>query len=191
MKTLLVYGHLIAACIAIGAIFLQDLEIWSNRHKPLSKAGFEGLQQAQTIITWTLILLWITGIALVIQGYMLKPDVYLSNEKLWVKVVVVVTLTINGFLLHFYTLPKLQRNTVLIDLAGKDSVPLTLTGCVSAVSWLYACFLGIARPWNYTLEFSVILGVYVLALVVASIVGLSMMRMARNAVRPVLPPLGS
>lgn len=180
MKTFLVYSHLISACIAVGAILLQDLELWKNKNKPLSTALVADLQRAQSTITWTLVLLWISGIALVAQGYLMKPDLYLTNEKLWVKLVVVVVLTINGFILHKVTLPKLKAGVVISEMPGSDSTPLTLTGCVSVVSWLYACFLGIARPWNYTLEFGVIVGIYLAILAAACIIGLQMMRMQRS-----------
>ncbi|WP_188152440.1 DUF2214 domain-containing protein [Teredinibacter waterburyi] len=180
MKTLLVYGHLISACIAVGAILMQDLELWTHKKKALTKNVLLQLAQAQTTVTWTLVFLWITGLALVALGYINQPEVYLTNQKLWVKFAVVIALTINGFVLHHYSLPKLKEGVVIAAMPARDSIPLTLTGAISIVSWLYACFLGIARPWNYTLDFGSIFGVYLAILIVSCIVGLQIMKLGRS-----------
>jgi hypothetical protein len=37
MKTLIVFAHLLAACIAVGVLLMQDLALAYSRGKPLSR----------------------------------------------------------------------------------------------------------------------------------------------------------
>jgi len=160
MKTLVVYVHLLAACVAVGSLLLQDIGLWLARARELTEREIEDLKKTIGVISIALILLWISGIALVAIGYISNPEIYLTNEKLWAKFAVVVILTVNGFILHRITFPKFKAGTVFLSLPSSDSMTVVLTGSISTVTWLFACFLGIARPWNYTLDFGSIMALY-------------------------------
>jgi hypothetical protein len=68
------------------------------------------------------------------------------------KLSVVIALTLNGVMLHLYALPRLHRLNFFAALMGG----------VSASSWLFAAFLGVARPIAALLTYGQFMGIYVL-----------------------------
>lgn len=160
MKTLIVYAHLIAACVAIGILLMQDLALAKTRGKALSSLAIKDLTKAADIMFIALVVLWISGLTLVLLGYLENPAQYLMNEKLWAKFTVVSVLTLNGIALHYFSFPRVTCSRGLIGLAGFEQIAVALTGAVSSVSWLFACYLGIARPWNYTADYSYVMFIY-------------------------------
>lgn len=171
MKTLIVYVHLIAACLAVGVLLIQDLALVKTRGSKLSFHGIHELKQAAKTIFLSLIVLWISGLALVLIGYLDKPSEYLMNQKLWAKFSVVMILTLNGIVLHYYSFPRVVSQRGLLGLGNIEKTIVVLTGSTSTVSWLFACYLGIARPWNYTVEYSFVMFVYLGLLAPACILG--------------------
>lgn len=160
MKTLIVYVHLIAACVAVGILLIQDLALAKTKGKTLSLIEIDELKRAATTISRALIVLWISGLTLVLMGYLDNPREYLLNEKLWAKFAVVVVLTINGFILHHFSFPRVVSQRGMLGLGNIEKTLVALTGSTSTVSWLFACYLGIARPWNYTVDFGYVMFVY-------------------------------
>lgn len=165
-KTLLVYGHLLATCIALGHVLLADHKLWRWRRAPLDSAQLAYLAETQKIVTLALLALWASGLLLVLQGYLDEGQRYLLNQKLWAKVAVVVLLSINGMLLHRVGFPQLQR-------AAYSALPfsarsrLALLGALSSSGWLFAAFLGVARPWNHVLPCLHVLAVFAALLALA------------------------
>ena len=104
---LLVFGHLLAASMALGAIVATDLRL-------LSKLSQDKVRIAPPnpfvvrIVMLALLLLYVTGGAIIIQGVAGRPD-YLDNPKLQAKIGLVVLLTLNAFVLHKVTFPRLSR----------------------------------------------------------------------------------
>ncbi|ACE84938.1 DUF2214 family protein [Cellvibrio japonicus] len=160
MKTLIVYVHLLAACVAVGILLMQDLALAKTRGKPLSHQGIKELTRAAEIISLSLIVLWISGLALVLIGYIENPQEYLLNQKLWAKFTVVAVLTLNGVVLHHFSFPRVVSNRGILGLGNIEKVLVVLSGAISTISWLFACYLGIARPWNHTVEYSFVMFVY-------------------------------
>lgn len=169
-KMLLVYGHLLAAGIAIGVLFMQDLALAKWRGRAMSQEAIQDLRTNANIITLALALLWVSGIVIVGIGYM-ENAAYILNEKLWVKCVVVCILTLNGLFLHYYSFPRLASPQGFLGASWTEQFLVMVTGVVSLVSWLYACYLGIARPWNNTEPFSFVMGVYGVCLLIALVIG--------------------
>lgn len=178
MKTLVVYVHLLSACVAVGSLLLQDIGLCRARARKLLEREIEDLKKTIKVISVALILLWVSGIALVTLGYMASPEKYLANEKLWAKITVVVILTVNGFVLHSKTFPKFQVGTVFVHLPTATSMLVVLTGSISTVTWLFACYLGIARPWNYTLDYKSIMALYLGILIFVFICGQFVVRLS-------------
>ncbi len=159
MKTLIVYVHLIAACVAVGILLMQDLVLAKTGGKPLSVYNIKELKRAAGIISLALGVLWVSGLTLVLIGYLDNPE-YLTNQKIWAKFTVVAVLTINGIVLHHFSFPRVASSRGVLGLGRIEKALVVVTGCVSTVSWLFACYLGIARGWNYTLEYSFIMFIY-------------------------------
>lgn len=186
MKTLIIYGHLLAACVAIGILLIQDLAIICSRGAPLGKSAISELRKSARIVSVALFFLWVSGILLVLIGYSENPQQYLLNQKLWAKFTVVFILTINGFFLHVYSFPRVTNNYGLLSLSVVEQVLVTLSGAVSSVSWLFACYLGIARPWNNTVEFSYIMSIYAPILIITIIFSCELLRFLRRGELPIL-----
>lgn len=171
MKTLIVYIHLIATCIAVGSLLVKDLELLFLKGRPLFPREKTGLIHTAHVIFFSLCALWVSGLLLVVVGLFENPQ-YLANEKLWAKVTVVCLLTLNGVLLHFYSFPRVVSQQGLVGLSVSEQTLVMFSGAMSTSSWLFACFLGIARPLNFTVPYEHLMlcyGVFVLlALIVSS-----------------------
>lgn len=178
-KTFLVYSHLIAACVAIAVIFFQDAALMKWRGRAMDQKAVNDLHRDANRIVTFLILLWITGLALVILGQMNNPA-YLLNQKLWAKFTVVSILTLNGLLLHSYSFPLVSSSKGLLGLRKSGQLFVLVTAVISLVSWLFACYLGIARHWNNVAPFSYVMTVYTVLLCISMIGGLLYLRFWRT-----------
>lgn len=179
MKTLVIYAHLLAACVSIGSLLLQDLALWRSRHRVLTQDEVTALRNTAHVVFIALVVLWVTGVTLVTLGYFENPQEYFSNQKIWAKFSVVVILSLNGVFLHFYSFPKVVGNKAILELPAADQKWIGCSGALSTVSWLFACYLGIARNWNYSIDYSSIMLVYGSLVVVGFVVAHEVMRMAR------------
>ena len=186
MKTLLVYAHLLAACVSVGLLLLQDLSLAKTRGGPLSTKAINDLRTAADIMFIALVVLWITGLALVVVGYLENPQQYLMNQKLWAKFTVVSILTLNGLLLHYFSFPRVISRFGLLGRSQLEQSMVGITGAISSTSWLFACFLGIARLWNYTAGYHFVMLVYAALVAAAIIVACNVMRSLRAHEPPLL-----
>lgn len=180
LKTLIVYSHLLAACVAVGILLIQDLELMKTKGKALSVSASKNLMKSANIIFVALVVLWISGLALVLIGHIENPQQYLMNQKLWAKFTVVSILSLNGIALHYFSLPRVVNNGVL-GVPTFQQILVMLTGALSSTSWLFACYLGIARPWNYTVDYSFVMFIYTGLVITAFIVSGEVLRAMRNA----------
>ncbi len=171
MKTLIVYIHLISTCIAVGSLLIKDLELLFLRGRPLFPREKTGLIHTAHVILFSLCTLWVSGLLLVVVGLFENPQ-YLTNEKLWAKVTVVCLLTLNGVFLHFYSFPRFASHQGLVGLSVSEQTLVMFSGAMSTSSWLFACFLGIARPLNFTAPYEQLMlcygGFVLCALIVSS-----------------------
>lgn len=170
MQTFIVYAHLIAVCVAVGVLLTQDFALMKTRGRPLSKQESNELRRSAEIIAVALIALWVTGAALVINGYINDPA-YLLNQKIWAKLCVVAILTLNGLFLHHFSFPRVVSSRGMFGLGNRDKVLVVLSGVISTASWLFACYLGIARQWNHTVGLGFIMLVYACLIIPACISG--------------------
>jgi len=159
LKMLLVYGHLLATCIALGRVLQADHKLWSWRRESLNSTQLEYLAETQKIVTLALLALWGSGLLLVLQGYLDEGVKYLLNQKLWAKVSVVALLSLNGALLHRVGFPLLQK-APFVCLPGSARTRLAVLGALSMSGWLFAAFLGVARPWNHVLSYLYVMGAF-------------------------------
>ena len=173
VRSLLIFMHL-AAMIAAGiSIAFGDYAIL--RHRPVNR---DLLVKASRAVTWSLVALWITGLSIISLDMSTVSLTLSKAPKLQAKLTVVLILTANGFLLHRYTLTALggrKRPT-------ESQVRLAaILGAVSATSWGYAMFLGVAKAWAPILGATGFLLLYALGLAFAIAVSL-------RWVRPMLMP---
>lgn len=158
----LVYVHLIACCIAIGMVFMSDLTMVKQllEGDPDARVDAKHLSELQTTVSRALLALWISGVAIVTLDAWLKGWGYFANPKLQSKIAIVTILTINGYALHKYVLPLMQKAGSLLRLSFSQRLLAMFAGAVSGVSWFYAAMLGIGRPLNWKYSLLEILAAY-------------------------------
>jgi hypothetical protein len=169
---ILVFGHLLAASMALGAIVATDLRM-------LSKLAHDKVripppnQFVARLVTIALVLLYVSGAGIVAIGSLGQPD-YFLNPKLQGKLLLVALLTVNAFILHRITFPRLARGRSVGRWRVLDWIVVVLPISLSNCLWLFCAFLGIARPWNHAMPLTDLLGVaatlYALSVVVVTLV---------------------
>ena len=147
LRILLVYFHLIACCVAIGAILISDLGILVRLYQGRIDKRAANLEYLKQTVSAMLVILWITGLLLITHDAVGNGWSHtLSNPKLQAKIIVVALLTVNGMLLHYRVLPMMSKASSLLRLAAGQRTWAIWAGALSGVSWMYAAFLGVARP---------------------------------------------
>jgi uncharacterized membrane protein len=154
-RMLVIYFHVIACTIAIGFAFFADFRVLKANGK-LRNRDVEIVEQVSHVVAIALGALWVSGIGIVLIDFGHLPTLteLMDKPKLAAKLSVVLALTLNGFLLHTYALPRLKRLDFLAALIGG----------MSASSWLFAAFMGIAKPLATLMSYNQFMGLYVLVL---------------------------
>jgi len=179
---LLVFAHLLAASMALGAIVATDLRM-------LTKLSQDRLRIAPPnefvarIVMVALLILYITGGALVWNGSLERAD-FLANPKLHAKVLLVVLLTLNAFVLHRLTFPRLARGRRVARWHAADWILVAVPVAVSNFLWMFVAFLGVARPWNYSMPLRDILEIAAALYIVAQVGVFAVLAMAGRNVEP-------
>ena len=160
--------HLIGLIMGFGGAVLLDITIFKHGVlRPISKYTIHQTELLSRFVTWGLILLWSTGLGLIALNMMDKPE-YLTNQKLWAKMAIVVLLTINGVFVHNRVLPILREKVGqrIFEMAKKrETLLLTLVGSVSFVSWTTPFILGKASELNYVTLMWIIMAAYFAAVI--------------------------
>lgn len=183
MYALILYAHLMSACVAIGILLQQDFALWQSRNRALTHNEIIELKNTTTIVFIALFLLWLSGISMVTMGYLQNPEIYFSNQKLWAKFSVVIILTVNGFFLHHYSFPRITGNKGILELPNFEKKLVAYSGALSTTSWLFACYLGMARPWNFTTTYEEVMAIYGLLLAGALITAYAVVHTYRPTAR--------
>lgn len=166
----LVFTHFVASAVALVTILQTDLFLLRRYASVLDKRDCRRIHQAKPLVTAALWVLWISGLLICLLGYLRDPA-YLLNQKLMMKVLVVEILTLNGLFLHGFAFRFVRPGNVLARQAPSSQRLLVFLGCLSSVSWSFACFLGLARPLNGLPNFYELLSFYAVILLGATLVG--------------------
>jgi hypothetical protein len=165
LSMLLVFVHLLATSMALGAIVATDLRLLAKLAQDRVRIAPPNEFVARIVMV-ALLLLYATGGAIVTLGMLERPD-YLSNPKLQAKIFLVVLLTLNAFVLHRLTFPRLARGRRVARWHASDWIVVAVPVAISNFLWMFVAFLGIARPWNDTVPLRDILeiaaGLYIVA----------------------------
>lgn len=163
LLTLLKITHLVGLIMGLGGAILADYTIFTRGIiRPVSPYTIHQTEFLSHIVLAGLTILWISGCALIWINLIDHPQ-YLTNQKLWAKIAIVVLLTLNGVFVHKYVLPILRRsvgNRLFTDMPRKYLGVMTLFGSISVVSWTVPFVLGKASELNYVTPIWNILGVY-------------------------------
>jgi hypothetical protein len=158
--------HLLGLVMGFGGALFLDLTIFTRGIvRPISAYTIHQTEVLSRVVTWGLVVLWATGIALIWMNTLDKPE-YLTNQKLWAKIAIVGLLTVNGVLIHHRILPYLKAGLGqrLFDGMKRSTLAaFTLAGSISFVSWTTPFILGKASELNYVTPMWLILAVFISA----------------------------
>lgn len=142
IQTTIVFVHLMFAVFALYYVISADIKIlkgefFNENEKLLAEIGDR--------LTHLLLGLWASGLMLVLID--LKLDLSIAalsaKPKLIVKLICVAVLTLNAGLLHVKVFPQLLDKQ---SISKREWILISVAGGMSAVSWLMAAFLGVAKP---------------------------------------------
>lgn len=161
--------HVAAFAIAFSAVMREDIAMVKAQQIDMQRLS----DTAQTL-TGALIVLWLTGLALIGFAIGIDPDALIARPKLLAKLLVVVALTANGVALHAFAFPQLGRGASA-QRQPNVVIPVVL-GAISTASWLYASFIGVARVIAPLMSLQNFMAWYAALLMVAISVGLVFVR---------------
>jgi hypothetical protein len=185
LSMLLVFAHLLAASMALGAIVATDLRLLSKLAQDRTRIAPPNEFVARIVVV-ALVVLYATGAAIVGQGVLERPD-YLANPKLQAKLALVVLLTINAFVLHRLTFPRLARGRRVARWHASDWIAIGIPVGVSNFLWMFVAFLGVARAWNGTVPFGDVMAIAAIAMRRAGCV-FAILAVAASGADPVANP---
>ncbi|MBC7778496.1 MAG: hypothetical protein H7125_00185 [Proteobacteria bacterium] len=152
LRTAFILAHVLAFTVAASAVAFGDFAIFGRRRVDLAL-----LSKATQIVTFALIALWITGLAVIWLDTRFALAAMMSNQKLLAKLTVVTLLTLNGIALHRLAFPRFrlpQRDP------GRAALLSSVLGAISGATWLFAAFIGVGRAVAPALGYSGFMALY-------------------------------
>lgn len=182
LHTLALIGHIIGVAFGVGGATATDMVFVRCLRKRCIDHTLETvLELASKLVTAGLVLLTVSGVALLLTGTHASP-------RFWAKMVIVIVVAFNGAFAHWLTFPRLSA--AMRDGEVHLTVPflnqLSIAAAVSAVSWYAAVILG---TWKTaSLHFTQYIGVYgaVLALAVIGSLLITPLILRANVFEPVI-----
>jgi hypothetical protein len=158
-REFLILLHVLCVIYAMGIVLRLDVQtFWCYlKHRKLRVSISEEDHKA---IWWGLLAACLTGVTLVSFDTASKGLEVLLNPKLQAKALTVLTLALNGVALQAYVLKASKHPS------REFVLKLCTLGSISAVSWLLACFIGLAKSLSGN---GLILGVAVSVFVTAAL----------------------
>ncbi len=168
--------HILAVMVAVGSATVVDyLHLVGLRKKRLERGLVSIYPLISFIINISLILIYITGVTLVLQNKTL-----LQNPFFITKIVLVLIVTFNGIYLQRSISPHLDKCVIKGTKYCKKSLlnSSAISGSISIVTWYSIVILSLSKNMGYKLEH--FLAVYLSVLVIASLVAYMVERKARK-----------
>ncbi|CAN5405714.1 hypothetical protein BH09PSE5_BH09PSE5_02490 [soil metagenome] len=175
-KLLILYAHLLATCTALGVIIATDLRLLGKLTSPDLRIAPPN-RYVEQLVAAALAVLYATGAVLILLGLQERGD-YLLNPKLIAKLAFVALLTANAYVLHRHTFRRLTRPRPVSSWSLKDRLSIAIPVAMSNGLWMFCAFLGIARPWNFTMSLSTVLGIGAMVVLMAVLGVLAMLSFA-------------
>lgn len=168
VRMFVLFLHVLTMVAAGAAIAFGDYAIFAHRHIDIAllrKAGF--------VVSLALLGLWFTGLTLIWIDTQFEWVVLAAKPKLLAKLTVVTLLTLNGIALHLMAFERLCEPKYEVQSSAKIAA---LLGAISVVTWLYAAFLGLAKPASALLGYSGFMALYGICLAIAIAVAMLLIR---------------
>lgn len=180
-RLLLVLGHLLAFAVAITVILREDYALLVK--KQIDPAA---IKETSKTVFWGLLTLTITGAGIIWIDTGFDLAVLASKSKILAKLTVVGVLSLNGAVIHYLAFPAFKSRKSLLHFVPK----LSVLAAISVVSWMYAAFVGIAKPLSSMLGYRGFIEVYVVLLVWGILLSLIVSRPLLSKLKVVYPTLG-
>jgi hypothetical protein len=168
IRSTFIFLHVLLLAGAAISIAFADYSVFRSE-----TVDREMLIKSSRAVTWVLLALWLTGFSIIAIDLQTDAISWLGTPKLQAKLCVVMALSFNGYFLHNYAIHSLGHACAQAEKNAKRDAVL---GAVSGVSWVYALFLGVAKPWSPVLGFVGFMLIYAAALIFAITVALIWIR---------------
>lgn len=171
LREILTIGHLLSIVLGMGSAFVTDfIFLNSVTDSKLSSTEIKTVKLTSRLVWLGLTLTVIFGLSL----FSMDPAGYLASDKFLTKMTIVGIIILNGAIFHFLHIPRMVRHTgehlPSSDEFSRNSRWLMVSGAISSVSWICAFIFASMR--NVELEYSQMIGAYILVLIVAMTVAL-------------------
>lgn len=167
-RMLLVMLHVGSFVIAAVGIAYADLSLFKGK-----RVDQDLLAWASKLVMWALAGLWVTGLIIIGIDTGFQLDAIAARSKLLAKITVVCVLTINGYLLHRHFFARLSQPGGRFKHMVNFSAALA---AISGASWMYAAFLGMAKPLAKLFSYSDFMTLYTTMLLLSLIVVFALVR---------------
>jgi hypothetical protein len=136
------FAHLAAMAAGLGAVIFADSSILRRIARPTTPQQLAVIHHAHGVITIALVVLWLSGIALL--GLKTGFDPARMSPKLLTKLGTVSVLTVTAVMMAKVALPYIAANVGrrLVDLPLGERCLLALCAGMSAAGWGTALMLG-------------------------------------------------
>lgn len=183
-RMMLIYLHVLALAVAAVAVGFGDYAIFARE-----RVNMLMLERAARFATLALALLWVSGLAVIFLDIGWDLAALTAKPKLLAKLSVVAVLTANSLALHYLAFPRFA--TPQADTLHAATLP-SIFGAISAASWIYAAFIGVAKPLAPVLGYNGFMTVFGAILVISILLAIMSVR-PRLASRliPAAMPLGA
>lgn len=178
----MVLAHLVAFAFALSAILREDYNLLAKR-----RIDPAAIREASRMVFWALLALGVTGAAIIWVDTGFDIAVIATKSKVLAKLSVVAVLSINGAIIHFAAFPAFRSRKSLVRFVPVLSVLAT----ISAVSWFYAAFLGIAKPLVGKLDYTGFMELYTVFLFGGILFALTVIRPLLSTLNVVYPNAGN
>jgi len=162
LKAMIAYVHVLSMIGGFTAMIVTESIIW-RRFKKFNAEDFDNIRFLSNIVAIALGLLWLTGVALIVVGYLDDPN-YITNQKIWAKVAIVSVMTLNGIYISRRIMPRiegLQSCSTLVS-SQFESAMFRFSFAISLSGWMLAAFFGVARFMDHSYPMFTILNLYIM-----------------------------
>lgn len=165
IRMFLVFAHLLALVAAGAAVAFGDYALLGQK-----RIDVHLLHKSSHVVAFALLALYVTGAGIIWVDTHFDWAVLMAKPKILAKLSVVLMLTLNGVLLHVRVLPLLSKVYARSREASRVASLATKAGAVSAASWGFALFLGVAKPLTPILGYAGFMALFATAVLGALIV---------------------
>lgn len=163
LKTLTIFIHALSASVGLGLILVIDYLFFKFlKDKKIDEREKEILDDLSDFVWLILGLIIVSGFFL----YISNIEEYQNSVKFQFKIIVVLVLVINGFLMNFFVSPKLIELDFK-NLSSYKEKMLIIMGTISIISWFSAFILG--RLKQIDVPLINLLTIYLLLILISSV----------------------